>query len=134
MNQDEEHLRLLSIFHYVVGAITGLIGCLPFIHVGIGVAIVTGALDGPDKEQAPAIFGWLFVVAGGMAILMMWSMATVLVMAGRRLSQRRSHTFCIVVAALACTMFPFGTVLGIFTLIVLIRPSVKQLFGVALPP
>jgi hypothetical protein len=134
MNQDEEHLRLLSIFHYVVGAITGLIGCLPFIHVGIGLAVVTGALDGPGKEQAPAIIGWLFVVAGGMAILMMWSMATVLVMAGRRLSQRRSHTFCIVVAALACTMFPFGTVLGIFTLIVLLRPSVKQLFGVALPP
>jgi hypothetical protein len=31
-------------------------------------------------------------------------------------------------AALACTLMPFGTVLGSFTLIVLLRPSVKELF------
>jgi hypothetical protein len=27
-------------------------------------------------------------------------------------------------------MFPFGTILGIFTIIVLSRPTVKRLFGV----
>ena len=27
-----------------------------------------------------------------------------------------------------CAFFPFGTVLGIFSIIVLIRPSVKQMF------
>ena len=40
----------------------------------------------------------------------------------------------LVVAALECLAFPLGTVLGVFTLIVLVRPEVKQLFGVASTP
>jgi hypothetical protein len=32
------------------------------------------------------------------------------------------------VAALSCAFMPFGTVLGVFTIVVLVRPSVKQLF------
>jgi hypothetical protein len=32
-------------------------------------------------------------------------------------------------AALACTLMPFGTVLGVFTIIVLSRPSVRVLFS-----
>ena len=31
-------------------------------------------------------------------------------------------------AAIECMFFPFGTVLGVLTIIVLIRPSVKPLF------
>ena len=36
--------------------------------------------------------------------------------------------FCLVIAALLCMITPFGTVLGVFTIIVLVRPSVKLLF------
>lgn len=130
MNQDEEHLRLLSIFHYVVAGLTALGGCFPFIHITIGLMIVTGKFDGPGHDDAPAVFGWLFVVFGLFIVAMMWTLATVMFLAGRRLSQRRSHLFCTIVAAVSCLWFPFGTVLGVFTLIVLSRPSVKQLFGV----
>ena len=38
------------------------------------------------------------------------------------------------VAAISCTFTPLGTVLGVFTLIVLFRPSVKTLFGLDSPP
>jgi hypothetical protein len=34
-------------------------------------------------------------------------------------------------AAIACMLMPFGTVLGVFTIIVLMRPSVKELFAAA---
>jgi hypothetical protein len=33
-------------------------------------------------------------------------------------------------AAISCIFMPFGTVLGVFTIIVLLRPSVKELFAV----
>jgi len=33
------------------------------------------------------------------------------------------------VAGAACLMMPFGTVLGVFTIIVLMRESVKEMFG-----
>ena len=36
--------------------------------------------------------------------------------------------YCFVVAAIECILIPFGTVLGVFTIIALSRPSVKVLF------
>jgi len=32
-------------------------------------------------------------------------------------------------AGVECMFMPFGTVLGVFTIIVLMRPSVKEIFG-----
>jgi hypothetical protein len=47
-----------------------------------------------------------------------------------QIRNRRWWTFCYLTGWGECLMFPFGTVLGIFTIIVLSRPSVKLLFGV----
>jgi hypothetical protein len=49
-------------------------------------------------------------------------------LAGRNLAQQRRYTFCLVIAGLLCIFIPFGTVLGVFTIVVLVRPSVKALF------
>ena len=54
-------------------------------------------------------------------------------LAGRYLSQQRHYTFCLVMAAVACMFMPFGTVLGVFTIIVLVRESVKELFAQGKP-
>ena len=35
MNQDEEHLRLLSIFHYVCAGLSAFFACIPLIHVTV---------------------------------------------------------------------------------------------------
>jgi hypothetical protein len=60
-----------------------------------------------------------------------WMFAILLIVAGRFLSKRKHYMFCLVMAAISCIFMPFGTILGIFTIIVLMQPSVKQLFGVA---
>jgi hypothetical protein len=126
-NQDAEHLRLLAIFHYVVAALTAFFACIPFIHLGIGVFMLL-------KPQAfkpnppPEAFAWLFVVIGALAILAGWTLAVLFLLAGRNLSCRRRYLFCQVVAGIGCIFMPFGTVLGVFTLIVLSRPSVRTLF------
>ncbi len=53
---------------------------------------------------------------------------------GRFLSRRQHHTFCVVISALNCMYMPLGTALGVFTILVLQRPSVRTLFGVPAPP
>jgi hypothetical protein len=40
MTQDEDHLKLLSIFHYVVGGLAGLFALLPIFHLVIGLVMV----------------------------------------------------------------------------------------------
>jgi hypothetical protein len=133
MDQDAEHLRLLSIFHYIVGGLAGLFACFPLIHLAIGIAIVSGAFDTVGRQPPPAFVGWLFIAIAAVLILIGWSIAVMILIAGRSLARRVRYTYCFVVAAISCIFFPFGTALGIFTIIVLARPSVKSLFQVGSP-
>ncbi|MHC4084258.1 MAG: hypothetical protein ACYSWZ_02020 [Planctomycetota bacterium] len=127
MNQDEEHLKLLSIFHYVVGGILGFFACIPIIHLIIGIAMLAGAFGG---DGPPPAMGLLFLVGGLIAITAGWTLAICLIISGKRIARRTSYKFCFVIACISCAFQPFGTILGIFTIIVLIRPRVKELFGV----
>ena len=40
MNQVKEHLRLLAIFHYIVGGIGFLVSLFPVIHLVAGLALL----------------------------------------------------------------------------------------------
>jgi hypothetical protein len=130
---DLEHLRLLSVFHYVYAGLLTFVGCVPIIHVSMGIAILNGAFQqfpqqGNPQQQLPREAGWFFVGFGSCAIVFFWLLAVLTCVAGRRLGKRRGRVFCIVVACLECLMFPLGTILGVFTLIVLMRPTVIAIF------
>ena len=126
MSQNEEHLNLLSILHYVLAGLTVLFSSIFLIHVGMGIAMLSGAFDG--KDAPPKMIGWLFVLLGSGAVLCGWTMAVLMVIAGRKLRRRISRMFCLVIAAIECINMPLGTVLGVFTLILLSKGEVKQLF------
>ena len=53
MSQDSEHLKLLSIFHYVVAAMAALFACIPFIHFFMGLAMATGTFPDTGPEVQP---------------------------------------------------------------------------------
>ena len=76
------------------------------------------------------VMGLMFVIIPALFIAIGWTLALFIFLAGRRLHRRAAWKFCFVVAAIECILMPFGTVLGVFTIIVLSRASVKELFGV----
>jgi len=131
MNKDLEHLRLLSIFHYVVGGLLALFSCFPFIHLFFGLAFLTGSFpQKPGEPEFPAtIFGLMFTIIPLIFIIGGWTLAILTIIAGRKLSGQKNYLFCFVVAGILCAFTPFGTVLGVFTIIVLLRDSVKNLFS-----
>jgi len=127
MTQDEQHLDLLAVFHYVVGGLTALFSCFFLVHVAMGLAMVAGAFDkGPNPP--PEFVGWILIVTGSVFVLTGWILAGLIIVAGRKLHRRRARTFCLVIAGIECLLWPFGTVLGVFTIIVLSRESVCNLF------
>lgn len=129
MSEDLEQLKLLSLFHYVVAGITALFGCLPIGHLVIGIAALTGDLPMKgDDGFLRVLFGALFAGVGAFAIAICWTLAGCMLVAGRRLKAHRNRTFCTVIACFETIFMPFGTALGVFTLIVLQRPSVRELF------
>jgi hypothetical protein len=134
MNNDQEHLRLLSLFHYICAGILAFLACFPVIHLVLGLVLALHPnAFGPGKDQPPAVIGWVLVAFAGSIILFGWTLAAVLALAGRCLARRKSYNFCMIAAAVGCLFMPFGTVLGVFTIIVLARPSVKELFQVSRP-
>ena len=127
-DQDAEHLRILSILYYVVAGVTALFGCFPILHFVMGAAMLFGSLASEEKGP-PALVGGFFMGFAVLWIGLSWTLAAGLVVAGRSLAQRRRYTFCLVIAALiAALCVPLGTILGVFTLVVLMRPSVKEVF------
>ncbi len=128
MRQDLEHLQLLAIFHYVVGGLTGLCACLPIIHLIVGISIVSGLLPQAPGEPTPAFVGWFFIGIATVFIVLGWTLAICMILAGRMLQRCRGYLFCLIMAGIACMWMPLGTPLGVLTFIVLLRPSVKALF------
>jgi hypothetical protein len=130
MDEDARQLDLLAIFHYVVAGLLALFGAFPIIHLVMGIAIVNGSFGNDKGDSPPDMFGYFFIAIALMMIISMWAMAFGVLMAGSNLKRRVGYMYCLVVAGVECTFVPFGTVLGVFTIIVLMRPSVKTLFGV----
>jgi hypothetical protein len=129
MNQDQEHLRLLSIFHYIVGGLTALFALFPAIYLVIGIFMLVAPGGFDSGEPPPAFMGWFFILFGAVFMLAAWALAICIIMAGRFLARRTHYMFCLVMAGFECLFMPFGTVLGVFTIIVLVRESAKQLFS-----
>src|SRR6266576_2537996 len=130
INRDEEHLRLLTMFHVVCAGMAALFACFPVIHLILGLAmLLRPQVFGPAKDPPPHFLGWFIVIFASGFILAGWTYAALLAWAGRCLARRKHYLFCLVMACVACLFMPFGTVLGVFTIIVLARPSVKSLFS-----
>jgi putative flippase GtrA len=134
MKKDKEHLRLLAIFHYICAAIYGVLGLIPGVYVFIGVLMVAGTMGRPPNGPPPEM-GFFFIGIGSLIILIAETIAVCVLVAGRSLAQHKRYTFCFVTAILLCITILGGVlgvpgiVLGIFTIVVLARESVKELFA-----
>jgi hypothetical protein len=139
MNQDQEHLRLLSVFHYVMAGFAGLFSLFALIYVGLGALMLSGKMPSATPPTATSahgdlVGGWIFLSMGAVFFVFALVGVTLNFLAGRSLARRERRTLCSVVAVLNCFHMPLGTLLGVFTLIVLARPSVQALFSGAAPP
>jgi hypothetical protein len=128
---DQEHLKLLSLFYYITGGITCLFSLIPLIHVAMGVIFVIISKTADRSANPPPEFlGWLFIIIGLGVILLGMAVGAAKIYAGSCIRTRRHYLFCLVMSAVICLMIPYGTILGIFSFLVLGRDSVKQLFSV----
>ena len=137
MDRDTEQLNLLAIFHYVVAGLAALFSFFPLLYTTVGTIFILAARHGtpkPGEELPPEFLGWIFIVLGSVLFLLGIAMAICISIAGRCLSRRKCYTFALVIACLECLFIPFGTILGVFTIIALSREPVKALFATAQPP
>ena len=128
---DTDQLRLLAIFHFIIAglAVVGL-GFLA-LHYTFMHSIMNNPEvwknqkgDGPPPAEFFAIFKWVYVVIG--AFIVAGGIANLL--SGLFLRKQTNRLFSLIIAGLNCMQFPFGTALGVFTFVVLLRDSVRELY------
>ena len=124
---------MLAIFHYVVAGLAGLLAFFPLFYSVIGGFLLYAAQhSGPGNQQPPpALLGWIFIVLGAVFFIAGLAMAICILIAGRCLSRRKDYSFALVMACIECLFVPFGTILGVFTIVALSREPVKALFSTA---
>jgi hypothetical protein len=127
---DTDHLNLLAIFHFV-GAGLALIGILLLVaHYAMFQAFMNNPQMWANQKQTPpppevfAALKWFYVIFGS------WFVGSALLnlISGFCIRARTHRAFSITVAAINCLHMPLGTLLGVFTIVVLMRESVRELY------
>lgn len=129
---DSEHLKLLAIFHFIVGGLGCLGGGFVAVHYLIMRTFILnpGAWQHSTKPELPPenffrIFIWFYICFGFFFL----AIALCNFLSGWFLARRKNRMFSLVIGCLDCLLIPFGTVLGVFTIVVLSRESVRFLYG-----
>jgi hypothetical protein len=117
--KDASHLRTLGICAYIYAGLEFLMSLVAILYMGIGLWL---ALE--QKEP----MGWMFFGVGLLLGLWVIAMTVLTILSARWMGQGKRWTFCLVIACIHCISFPFGLALGIFSILVLVRPSVKNWF------
>ena len=111
----EKALTILGILYGIAGGLALLAG---LFYVVVGVLAVFGVIAG-------SYFDGIIIAGGGILLLggALWCAVW------RLLRKRRGRVFCLVNGVLVLPLFiPIGTALGIYTLILLTRREVMDLF------
>jgi hypothetical protein len=125
MSMNKKILVNLSVFHYIFGALTAAFSFLHLISLGMGLFLLN---NGSNSNVMILRAGWFLVIISAILLIVLTGLAVCIILTGVFLKQEKHYTFCMITAILECFLVPLGTVLGIFTLTVLNRNEIKQLF------
>ena len=125
-DKDRDHLNLLSVFHFVLGGLIALLYSFGLIHVVLGTAMAVAPVQEGAQGPPPAAFGVMFAVIGATVVLFGWGLGGSLIYSGLMMRKQRRRVFSLIVAGIGCLFMPLGTILGVFTIVVLVRESVVR--------
>jgi ABC-type phosphate transport system permease subunit len=139
MEKDLDHLKLLGIFHYIWGGLS-LVGALfiggYFLVIGIVLMNNPSTSSATEDPATATAVGGILIGVGIVLFLVVLVYGILTLMAGGKYRKHQGgYWFCFILAIVTLVIGGIpGIVLGIFSLIVLGRESVKALFkGQSLP-
>jgi hypothetical protein len=131
---DEEHIKLLSMFHYISGAITLFVSLIfllqfflfSFIFDEVMTSLMDIALVG-NYDFDPELFS-LFIYLWIVLFSLFFAFGLAQIFSGKFLKAKEHRIFSFIIAFINILFFPYGTILGVMTIIVLSRSSVMELY------
>ncbi|NAS29570.1 hypothetical protein GTQ40_01165 [Flavobacteriaceae bacterium R38] len=128
MNNQPNNLDTFRILYIVKGILTSLFA-LFFIAYGL-IGVFIGNIEGfiDDTGAEPFNPGIVFIIIGGIGLIITVIIAIFTFLTAKYIKERRHYNFIFVVAILNCLTGVLGILLGIFTIIEITKPHVKELF------
>jgi len=129
---DAEHLRLLRLGYFIAGSVTAVVSCFLIFHTVF--LLIFGLnpqlFNAPNQRGTPPPPGLFLGLAGLLMTFMVagWIFGALQIYAGICLGKRRHMTCVFIIGIIECLFLPWGTALGVLTILVLSRPSVAALF------
>jgi len=132
MNEDNHYLDLISLFHFIVAGIAGLFSCLPLFNLFIGIPMLR---DVPYaflqheyfSQQVLVPFIMFILLPTGMAVIG-WMFAIAVALNGYYIKNRTWLKYCMVISGIETIFTPLGTILGVFSIVLLTKPNIRVLF------
>jgi len=133
--QDRDHLTILAVCYWVFGGL----GIVTSIGLGLYAAFMgamtrnlsneigAGAGEIPELEVLGSLPALIVGFGGIMAVLGIIG-AVMKIISGFLLKKRKGHLFILATAGLSVCSVPLGTILGVFTFVVLLRKPVMRAF------
>ena len=130
----EEHIKVLSILYYINAGmhLFGVLGGIFYAAMGAVFRTMVEAMPARDESaEFVKVFVWFFVALGGAIACVSLVGAVCNFLSARWLRAKTHRTFSLVVAAITCINIPLGTVLGVFTFIILAKPEALEMYDEA---
>jgi hypothetical protein len=134
---DQEHLKLLSIFYMVSAGLSAFYSFIGLAYAMMGLLFIEISsklrnTGGRNNAAPPAALGWILGGFGLAFFLILVALAALKLRTAFCIKGRKSRALCLATAVISCLEIPYGTLLGVFTFLVLDRASVRSEF--AKPP
>ena len=129
---DERQLSVLATLHYAYGVLLGIGALLMLMVLVGGIRMELRPAFEPssaDESLQQLSGGMIWILTGALGFVLQGLLAAATMRAARGLETQTRRSWCMVVAAFNSLAVPLGTVLGIVTIVTLMRPSVIQLFN-----
>jgi len=126
--RDQASLRLLSLFHFIYAFVAGLAGLLVLATLAIGGWIASAIVHFREVSSGALFIGGTLATVLVVVAVLIFAQAAVVFLSGVGLRRGEARWFSRWVAWLTIINVPLGTVLGIYTLRVLSRPSVQAFY------
>lgn len=123
---NEEHLNLLSIFYFVFGGLS-ILGAFIMIIYTAFFGFILNKVPNYGNDDVEIVFNIFTSVFGILAVLLL-AIGILQIVSGFKLRKRTHRMLSMVMGVIALPSFPLGTALGVFTIIVLSRPGVKEIY------
>jgi len=128
MEKATNNLETFRILFIVKGVLVALLSVFFIIYALLGFFI--GNIDGliDDTGSEPFNPGIIFIIIGGVGLIITIIIAILTFLTAKYLKEQRNYNFIFIVAILNCLTGVLGILLGVFTIIEITKPHVKELF------